>query len=66
MNLAAGLLLDLRGVKQSGDDRCRADAYGDSRLHELAAAFLAGAVGLVVTVVHAEFSMAVEAGWKAA
>jgi len=66
MKLAARLLLDLRGVEQSGDDCGRADAYRHSSLHELGAAFLAGAVGVFVTVVHAGTSMAFSAGWKAA
>ena len=66
MTLAAGLLLDLGGVEQGGDDRGRADANRNSGFHQLGAALLAGAVRLFVAVVHAGFSMASGAGWKAA
>ena len=42
--LAARLLLDLRGVKERGDDRSRADADRDARLDELLPPLLAGFV----------------------
>ena len=60
----APLLLDLRGIKQCSDDCRRSDAHGDTGLHQLAAAFLIGAITVVVTVCHARFSMAFRTNWE--
>ena len=64
MTLSARLLLDLRGVEQSGHDRRRANANRDARLYELVPPFLFGA--FVASVAHPAFSMASTAGLEAA
>jgi len=66
MRLAARLLLDLGGVKQSGDHCRRADANGHAGLHQLASALLVRAVGFVIGVAHTEISMASVKDWEAA
>ena len=66
MNLGPRSLLDLGSIEQRGDDRRRANADGNAGLHELAAAFLVGAVGIVVSVRHDRISMAFRAAWEAA
>lgn len=49
MRLAAGLLLDLRGVEKGGDDRGRTYADRDPGFHELRPALFAGVVSVVVS-----------------
>src|SRR5205085_6579926 len=56
--LAALLFLDVGGVEQGGHNGCRADANGHSCFHQLVAALLVGAVGVVVAVGHRRLSMA--------
>jgi len=48
MSLAAGLLLDLRGIKQGCDDRGRTDADRNARFHQLRAPLLAGFIPFVI------------------
>ena len=64
MSLAPPLLLDLRRVQQRGDDCRRSDADCDTGLHQLAAAFLIGAIGVVVGFCHARISMVFRANWE--
>ena len=66
MKLATPPLLDLRRVEQGGDDRCRSYADRNAGFHQLGAALLVGAVGVVVAVAHDAKSMAFGAGWEAA
>ena len=65
MNLAARFLLYLGRVKQSGDDRCRANSDRHPCLDQLGTPLLAGPVDFVFIVVHARSSMAFAAGWEA-
>jgi len=64
MSLAARLLLDLRRVQQRSNDCSRSNADGDTGLHQLAAAFLVGAIGVIVAICHGRFSMAFRAAWE--
>jgi len=66
MGLVARLFLDLGGIKQSGDDRCRPDADGNAGLHQLGTALFAGAVEIIVAVAHVQFSILFDANWEAA
>ena len=52
MPLVARSFLDLRGVQQRRDDRGRADADRNARLHELCTALLARLVEIVTVVAH--------------
>lgn len=66
MNLLPRPLLYFGRVEQRGNDRRGANADGNTGLHELASAFLVGAVRIVVSVRHPGFSMAFRAAWEAA
>jgi len=61
----ARLFLDLRGIKERGDDCRRSDTHGDTRLDQLAAALLACAVEFVFAVRHELISMASMRYWEA-
>jgi len=65
MSLAARLFLDLGGVEQRRDDRCRPDADGNARLHQLGPALLIIAVEIAIIVAHRMFSMAFGPHWEA-
>lgn len=56
--LAPRLLLDLGRVEQGRDDRRRAYADCNARLHQLCPALLIGRVAIVVPVAHRSLSMA--------
>ena len=66
MKLLARPLLHFGRIKQCGNDCRRANADGNTGLYELAAAFLAGAVGIVGSVRHGRISMAFRVAWEAA
>lgn len=65
MRLAARLLY-LGRVKESGDYRRGADPYRYAGPYQLGPALLVRPIGIVVAVVHRQFSMAFGGGWEAA
>ena len=65
MNLEPRPLLYFGRVEQRSDDCCGANTDGDTGLHELAAAFLVGAVRIIISVRHLGISMAFRAAWEA-
>jgi len=66
VSLAARLFLDLGGIEQGGNDGGRADAHGNTGLHQLGPALFVGAVVLFAAVAHEQTSMALGAGLEAA
>lgn len=67
MNLLPRPLLYFRRVEQRSNDCRGANADCNTGFHKLAAAFLVGAVGVVVVSVrHSRISMAIRAAWEAA